>query len=95
MKNTITVLSIISLGFILAFFSIQTVVIKNNTIISGKLQIVFGVVFLLVSVCIFIFLIIALLRKINLPVFIEVNLFEIFIAAVVIGVASLLMIFRS
>jgi len=91
-KTLILILSIVSLVFITAFFVVQIAVIKNNTIISGKLQTIFGIGFLIISICIFVFLIIAIFEKINIPVFIEVNLFEIFIVAVIIGVVSFFLI---
>jgi hypothetical protein len=59
------------------------------------LQNIFGMVFLAISICIFVFLILALLGKIRIPAKIEVNLLEIFIAAVLMGVVSLFLIFHK
>ena len=95
MKTTVSILSIIALVFITAFFIVQGFIIKNNAIMSGKLQTIFGIGLLIISISIFAFLIISMFGKINIPAFIEVNLFEIFIAAVVIGIVSFFLIFKQ
>ena len=50
-----------------------------------KLQVMFGIGFL----------IIVLVKKINIPAFIEANILEFFIAAIVIGATSLFLIFKK
>ena len=87
--------SIIAIIFIVAFFVIQIIVIKNKEIMSRKLQVMFGISFLIISRCLLAFLIIVLVKKINIPAFIEVNLLEFFIAAIVIGATSLFLIFKK
>ena len=87
--------SIIAIIFIVAFFVIQIIVIKNKEIMSRKLQVMFGISFLIISICLLAFLIIVLVKKINIPSFIEVNLLEFFIAAIVIGATSLFLIFKK
>ena len=95
MKTLVSILSIISLVFITIFFMFQGVVVKNNVMMSGKLQTVFGIGLLIICICVFAFLIFALFAKINLPLYIGVNLFEIFIAALFTGIVSLFLIFKQ
>lgn len=95
MKVLLYVLSIIALVFIILFFIVQVGAIESNETMSMKLQFIFGIGFLIISVCVLVFLIIVLFRKINVPDFIEVNFLEIFIAAIVIGVAALFLLFKN
>jgi len=59
---------------------------------SAKLQTIFGIGFLIISICIFAFLIVVLLGKVKIPASIEVNLLEIFIAAILMLVVSFFLI---
>jgi len=95
MKKFILVSSIISVCFVIIFFILEIIINKNNQIMPDTLQNIFGMVFLAISICIFVFLILALLGKIRIPAKIEVNLLEIFIAAVLMGVVSLFLIFHK
>lgn len=95
MKLLIQVLFILSLLFIVAFFVTQGIAITSNVKISGKIQTVFGIGLVIISACVFIFLVITLLGKKDLPSYIEVNLFEIFITAVVIGVVGFYLILKQ
>lgn len=95
-NKLILALSLIAVLFIMAFFGAQLFFIRNNIDLSpDKLKIIFGVGFLIISVCSSTFLIIAKLRKMNLPASVEVNLFELFLATVAIGVASFFLIFKK
>lgn len=94
MKTLVSILSIIALVFIVAFFTVQIAVIKNDAIMSSKLQAVFGIGLLIISICIFTFLIITLFRGTTIPTFVEVNLFEFFFVAVLMSVVSLFLIYN-
>lgn len=59
---------------------------------SAELQTIFGIGFLIISICIFAFLIVVLLGKVKIPASIEVNLLEIFIAAILMLVVSFFLI---
>jgi hypothetical protein len=59
---------------------------------SAELQTILGIGFLIISICIFVFLIVVLLRKVKIPASIEVNLLEIFIAAILMLVVSFFLI---
>lgn len=81
-------------GFVIvAFFVVQISVIENNQIMPYKLQTVFGIGLLIISVCILTFLVVALIKRKHIPHFVEANVFEFFIAAIVIGAVSLFLIF--
>ena len=95
MKKFIIIMSIISLSFIIIFFSIEVVLQKKNIIMPIKLQTVFGIVFLVISICILASLLFCLIKNIKLPVFIEVNLFEIFILAILMAVVSFFLILKK
>jgi len=95
MKKFILVSSIISVCFVIIFFILEIIINKNNQIMPDTLQNIFGMVFLAISICVFVFLIFALLGKIRITAKIEVNLLEIFIAAVLMGVVSLFLIFHK
>ena len=58
MKTIVSILSIVSLIIIATFFIVQVFVIKNNVIMSDTLQVIFGIGLLIVSICIFVFLIV-------------------------------------
>jgi len=95
MKKFILVSSIISVCFVIIFFILEIIINKNNQIMPDTLQNIFGMVFLAISICVFVFLVLALLGKIRISAKIEINLLEIFIAAVLMGVVSLFLIFHK
>lgn len=59
---------------------------------SAELQTIFGIGFLIISICIFAFLVFVLLGKVKIQASIEVNLLEIFITAILMLVVSFFLI---
>lgn len=92
MKKLILVSSIVLICFVTIFFIVEIITKRNNLIMSAELQTILGIGFLIISICIFVFLIVVLLRKVKIPASIEVNLLEIFIAAILMLVVSFFLI---
>ena len=93
MKKSLVLASVCSPCFIVSFFLYELILKSNNNIMSNEWKLFFGIGFLVISISVFVFLIIAMLYKIKLPTYIQVNLFEIFIVAVIIAITSLVLIF--
>jgi hypothetical protein len=92
LKKLILVSSIVLICFVTIFFIVEIITKRNNLIMSAELQTILGIGFLIISICIFVFLIVVLLRKVKIPASIEVNLLEIFIAAILMLVVSFFLI---
>jgi len=92
LKKLILVSSIVLICFVTIFFIVEIITKRNNLIMSAELQTIFGIGFLIISICIFAFLVFVLLGKVKISASIEVNLLEIFIAAILMLVVSFFLI---
>lgn len=95
MKKTVIIFSIISLIFITGFFIVQVAVINKGMIMSGNIQTFFGIGLLIISICIIAFLAIIIFRNMNIPSFIEVNLFEIMVVVIIMIIVAMFLLFKK
>lgn len=92
MKKIVLILSAIFCCFIFAFPVMITIYESKNAVFPREIEMIFGIGFLIISICILVFAILILLGRIKVSASIQDTLFEMFITAIVIGITALLLI---
>ena len=86
---------VVSMTIIFLFFACEIITVKNNIDMPNVLRYVFGVLLLLLSLSIALYLIGSKTLKYNVPDFILTNIVELVLLVIVIFVASIVLLIKK